>query len=90
MEKSSCSSTLTRSLGSPGAVLNSTMFRASQGAEQLPGALAVGVLDRVPVVAGADQLAHGPAAVALAAEHVQQHAVGHLEARNQPLRLGRP
>ena len=40
------------------------------------------------LVAVADQPLHGPAAVALAAEHVEQHPVRDLEARSQALGLG--
>ncbi len=59
-----------------------------QGAEELPGPFAVGVLGLLGIVAGPDQPLHGPAAVALAGEHIEQHAVGYLEAGHQPLGLG--
>ena len=59
-----------------------------QRAEKLPGAFDVGLLGLGRVVAAGDQLLHRAAAVALAAEHVEQHPVRDLETRGQALRLG--
>ncbi len=54
-------------------------------AEQLPGPLEVRLLRPLRLVRVADQALHRPPAVAPAREHVQEHAVRHLEARRQPL-----
>ena len=60
-----------------------------QRTEQLPGAFAVLFFGLGRFVAIAQQPLHGAAAVAFAAEDVEQHAVGNLEARGQPFRRAR-
>ncbi len=59
-----------------------------QRPEQLPRPLPVGRLVGVGFVAVADQPLHGSAAVSAAAQHVEQGAVRHLEARHEPFRRG--
>ncbi len=56
-----------------------------QRAEELPRALAVRFPGALRLVAVADQLPHRTAPVARPAEDVEQHAVRHLEARDQLL-----
>ena len=78
---------MTRSFA-PSSVLGmiSTMPRADERPEELPGPLEVRLLRPVRLVAVADEPLHRPAAVAAAGEDVEQHPVGDLEARGEPLR----
>ena len=60
-----------------------------QSAEELPGPFAQRAFLCRRLMAIVDQLAHGAAAVAIAAQHEQQHAVRHVEVGGKLLRRGR-
>ena len=54
-----------------------------KGAEELPGAAAMRLLFRVGLVAVVDEAAHLAASVGVARQHLEQHAVRDLEARDE-------